>query len=52
MVLFGDLLQNRSISDVTINNRLLLYYTKQIDPMLWSFLIAIDHIRHQNVVRT
>ena len=25
---------------------------KQIDPMLWSSLIAIDHIRHQNVVRT
>ena len=53
LVLTYNLLEDRCIDDVTINNfNLLLYYIKQIDSMLPCVCSVIDHRNHQNVVRT
>ena len=48
VVLSYDILEDRYMDDVTVNNNLLFYLIKQVNSMLQR--VCIDHRRYQNVV--
>lgn len=46
----GDLLEDRCLDDITINNFLLLYHIKQIGHVLLWICSVTDHRSCQNVL--
>lgn len=46
----GDLLEDRCLDDITINNFLLLYHIKQIAHVLLWICSETDHTSCQNVL--
>ena len=50
LVFVGDLLEDRCLDDITINNFLLLYHIKQIAHVLLWICSETDHTSCQNVL--